>query len=219
MVDSVLPMIKGAFPIQQESLQNPYKEFIRTIPPNGGRAIIFYNFSYWRILEINSVTGLSLRFGGSGDFTSLVGAGIGANLPYVTDRIELINTSTAAITVTLALMVGQINDDRLNVTGTVATSPVKASSSISENPQSDITGTATLLSSGNPNTTIVIVQNNSTDVLGFLGSSATDTFNESIKIAPGQSLILDNALTSDVYGISNGATITSTDISTMRLLT
>lgn len=106
--------------ITQGQLQTPYDEITFTIPA-GGRDRANVAFSYFRLLNLTG-TGLRLRFGQSGSFSSIVGAGIGIDLPEAVSIVEFENTSGADVIFTMAYSMGRINDDRLNFSGSLSIS-------------------------------------------------------------------------------------------------
>lgn len=109
------------FKIEQGSLDNPYKEFTFTIAA-GAIEQVYYAFDYVRCLTFTGAnTDIKLRFGKSGSESDFIGAGIGIKMPYVVESLAIRNASASPITVTFALAIGIINDDRLNVSGTITT--------------------------------------------------------------------------------------------------
>lgn len=104
-------------PIVFGQVQNPYREFTLTIPAGEYRDIP-YAFNYFRIMSLTG-SGLKVRFGGSGEYTSIIGAGFGLELPQAIQRVFFQNDSVNPLTVTVGLAIGKISDDRANVSGTV----------------------------------------------------------------------------------------------------
>lgn len=104
-------------------IMNPYKQFPISIA-NGASETYYYNHNYARLLTLSISTGVTWRFGSSGTPSDIVGAGIGYKLPSTVDRVTITNNSGGALTGVLGLAVGEINDDRLNVSGTVTTSEI-----------------------------------------------------------------------------------------------
>ena len=84
----------------------------------GVRFEVFTVFNYFRVLSLTG-SGLSVIFGDNQYETPFTGAGIGVKLQYLLKRMTLINTSGAPLTLTYGIAVGSINDDRLNVSGTI----------------------------------------------------------------------------------------------------
>lgn len=115
--------------LTQGESQTPYDEITLTIPAGGyDRANIA--LSYFRLLALTG-SGLKVRFGQSGSFSSIIGAGIGVELPQAVTLVEFQNTSGADVTFTVGYSMGRINDDRLTVSGVVS---VTASNALPVNP-------------------------------------------------------------------------------------
>ena len=105
-------------PIQYGQVQNPYREFEIVIAA-GQTEKIAYDFNYFRVMSVTG-SGLKVRFGGSGEFTSIIGGGFGLELPQAIPAVFLQNSGASPITVTIGLAIGKISDDRANVSGTVS---------------------------------------------------------------------------------------------------
>ena len=103
-------------------IANPYREFTYTVAVSGQQEILHVH-RYFRVMSISGTA--SIRFGASGSKTSVIGAGIGIELDSPTDRVTLINEGAGILTITVALAMGKISDDRLNVSGTVSTLETK----------------------------------------------------------------------------------------------
>lgn len=106
-------------PIEDGVLQQFYQEKTRTLAA-GERYEDFTIFNYFRVLSLTG-SGLEVIFGNNQFQTPFTGAGIGLKLDYVLPRLTLINTSGASLTLTYAVAVGGVSDDRLTVTGTLNT--------------------------------------------------------------------------------------------------
>ena len=81
-------------------LSNPYKEFSFTLADSATETL-YYNFSFFQILEMSASSGVRVIFGGAGGLGSdIVGAGVGYELPAnkVTNRVDIINESGGSIT-------------------------------------------------------------------------------------------------------------------------
>lgn len=109
----------GDVPIKYGSIQNPYREFTLTIPAGQVSEPIRYNFDYFRLLNASAL-GIQAKFGSSGTFTSIVGAGIGFRLLQPIQEVQFLNDTAGAITITVALAIGVIDDARLSVSGDIA---------------------------------------------------------------------------------------------------
>ena len=103
-------------------LSNPYKEFTFALA-DGATETIYYNFTFFQILELSTAAGVTVIFGGAGGLGSdIVGAGIGYELPEgkVTNRVDIINNSGGSITATIGLAIGKIKDMRFTASGLLA---------------------------------------------------------------------------------------------------
>lgn len=100
-------------PISPGATQIPYQE--ETLVIAAGASIdVFRVFNYFRVLSLSGGA-LSIRFGQNGIQTPFTGQGVGLQLAFTVDRLTLVNTGGASMTLTYATALGQINDDRLNV--------------------------------------------------------------------------------------------------------
>lgn len=205
-----------AYSIAQIDVQNPYKEFTETIQAGEIRQI-FYAHDYFRLLEYTGTpNSLKVRFGSSGSETDFSGAGLGYKMLQAVDRVELRNTDAAPITVKIVLATGTVNDDRLNVSGTVnvnvtntplsvtETNPltkINVSNAINGNQVSVGTGAQVLLSAANANKIGVTIGAGDTDL--FIAETGVTTAN-SFKIPANTSMnITTNAA---VFGIRSSGT-------------
>lgn len=102
-----------------QSLASPPKQYTITLAANGGQEKVFYNANYMRVLTLLDPTGVTVRFGDSGTATDIVGAGLGYELPFVVGNITFRNDSATPKTITFAVAIGRIFDDRLNVSGNI----------------------------------------------------------------------------------------------------
>jgi hypothetical protein len=118
------------FPITRGSSQNPYQEYTFVLPANGKR-IINDVYNFFVLLSQSVANSLSVRFGDNGRITNLSREAINLNFTEVFERIEFINRTASAVTVTVALGIGIIIDTRIagatsagtvTVAGTVAVS-------------------------------------------------------------------------------------------------
>ena len=105
------------------SVQAPYFEQVLTIQPNQS-VIINYAFESFQLLDASLQDTLEVTFGGAG-VQSKFSAGMGYELTEPVQYVQLFNTSkTEQITIRFALAIGNITDNRLNISGTVNTSTV-----------------------------------------------------------------------------------------------
>jgi hypothetical protein len=188
-------------PIVQGSFQNPYQQFEYTIPANGGQLKIAYAFNFFRCLEASDT--FKVRFGGTGAITQFVGAGLGFRLNEVIQEVLLINDTASPIDITVALAVGEIFDDRLNVSGNI--NVVNAAGTFievltannviqSENSTTVGNGATVQLITGATDQTGAIIQNQGPYDL-FLGSTSNvaNLQANGIKIEAGQTYTYEGA--------------------------
>ena len=106
--------------IQTGTIANPYRQFTETIPA-GQIRVVRYVHNSMTVLDNDQPDNLEVNFGGSGGFTKM-DTGIiyeypnGVSIPFV----ELRNTSNQTMHITISLAVGTVQDNRLNVSGTVS---------------------------------------------------------------------------------------------------
>lgn len=162
-------MTNPVTPIFTGQIDSPYQEFVYTIPASE-TLVIDYDFDYFRLLSYSG-TGLQVRFGGSGTFTNYTAAGIGFKLPQAINRVDLKNTSGAAITITVALAIGVISDDRTILAGAVTT--VNGDTFTSPN-WVTVANTATVLSASNSDKTLVEIYNPDSTNSFYIGDSGVD---------------------------------------------
>lgn len=104
-------------PINPSAQQQIYSEETLTIAA-GARETRYTVYDYFRVLSLTG-SGLRVIFGVNQNDTPYTGAGVGIKMPNLQTRLELINSSGSPITITYAVALGIINDDRLNVLGSV----------------------------------------------------------------------------------------------------
>ena len=190
-------------PIESGTFANPYKEFTITIPVSG-RVPIFYAAQYFRVMSLTG-TGLRAVFGGTGAETDIIGAGIGIRLPVPVDQVTLINGGASPITVTVAMSMGIVNDDRLNVTGVISiqntsTTPiyVRNDNNVVQSSNAVSVGTAAVaIGTSNANTTAYSIFNASTQTV-YLGTSSV-TVALGFPLLPNQSYHYDGNV--NLWGI------------------
>lgn len=190
--------------VSQNQPQNPYREFSLTVQAaaNGvNRQRIFYATNYFRVLTLSAKT-LSVNFYGTGD-TTIVDAGIGIKLPDVLPYVDLINTGGADITVTVALGVVEVNDNRFVTSGVLTTT--QNSGATLANAQVSVTNAATSISAASATKKRVIIKNPSTGTESvFLGNANTVTTANGFELVVGESVTLQTQ--SAVFGIHPTAT-------------
>ena len=185
--------------IMVNGIGNPYKQFTFTIA-DGAQQTLFYDFNYFRILSANVTTGVTVRFGSSGTPTDVVGAGIGYEMPAVVGRADIANNSGGTLTITVAVAIGRIDDDRLNVSGAINVARAAVLDTID-----DVTlagATATLIAPSNPLRNELFVTNMSGgDIrVGDSNVAATSGF----RIADGATIIMDGIYAVYGYSVAGG---------------
>jgi hypothetical protein len=105
--------------ISQGIAQTRYQELTFTLAPNAVQEI-FEVFNYFRVLT--SAVPIEVQFGADAFKTRFSGAGIGVRFENTPDRVTIRNLGAGSETITIALAMGFIYDDRLNVSGTVSVS-------------------------------------------------------------------------------------------------
>lgn len=170
-------------------VRNPYRQFPFTIAA-GAIETIYYTFDFWRMLTLSNTTGVQLRFGKTGSFTDIVGAGVGNRLPDPVGEIQIINNSGSTITGVIGLAVGDIFDDRLNISGALNVAVPSNFESVD-----DITlaaATATDLSVANANKKEVFITNVSCPTLRISGDGLVAA-DHGTPVAVGQTIIISTS--------------------------
>lgn len=182
----------------------PYQEFTYTIPVSG-RQEIFNTYNYFRVLSLNLAT-LSVKFGDNGIETPYTGAGVGVNLGETFARLTLINTGASPITITVAVAIGSVNDDRLNVSGTInvtssTAAPVinVATTGAATNSVVSVTNAATQIVPSNSVRGSLLFRNQGA-VYIFVGSSAAVTTANGVLVKAGE--FFSSTTRGAVFGIT-----------------
>jgi hypothetical protein len=189
--------------ISPGSTQIPYQEFTYTIPVSG-YVDVLQVFNYFRVLSLD-VSTLSIQVGQNGLVTKYTGAGVGVNFDNTYDRIRLINNGGAPITLTIAIAIGDINDDRLNVSGTINTNAI--SNSVLTTTADVVVGAAALtaLKAANTSRKGIILTNVGANVIR-IGDSVNTGAARGAPLLANQSITLET--TAAVSGFSTlGTTI------------
>ena len=103
--------------ISQGVAQTRYEEYTYTIAA-GAAVVLDAVYNYFRVLSQSAST-ISVVFGDNPRASSFSGAGIGIKFENLPSRLEIRNTGGVSTTITFALAIGFVYDDRLNVSGTV----------------------------------------------------------------------------------------------------
>lgn len=202
--------------IQQGALPNPPVAFPLTVKANDTLRFN-YNFDYYRIVTMNDSEkdSILIRFGDSANESKCVGAGLGFQLPYVTDRIYFRNTSGADITFTVILAIGKVDDNRVVfATGTsIPTSVVSGSVLDSQPDVSCAAGATTLVLAANTNRKRAVIGNLPTNSATLrVGDSGAGASNGQFMI-PGAVYTPDTAAAIYVYNPAGSAqSVTVTEI-------
>lgn len=191
MADDIYKEYPALKPIADGVLQQFYAEKTVTIAA-GARFEDYVIFNYFRVLSLSG-TGLEVIFGNNQYQTPFTGAGIGVKLEYVLPRLTLVNTSGASLTMTYAVAVGDVNDDRLTVSGTLnvtstTAAPVinVATTGAATTSQVSVTTTATSIVAANSVRGAVTIRNQgATDM--FIGSSSGVTTLNGLLVKAGES--------------------------------
>lgn len=181
-------------------LSNPYKQFTYTIP-NEESETIFYNFSFFQILELSNATGVEVRFGGSAGFTDITSAGVGYELPTgkITNRVDITNNSGSSIQITVALAIGKINDQRFTASGVVTTRDV--ATTFESKPRVIVSTTAISLAGANSDRREIVIYNSSSITTVYLGNSIVTT-SAGTPLLPRQTAVFST--TAEIFAITGG---------------
>lgn len=189
--------------VNRDPIQNPYREFTYVLPVNGAETI-FFAHSYFRVLALSSGAGLAVRWGGSGQQSSLISAGIGINIIEAVPSVTLINTGGNVVTVTIALSMGTVSDDRLTVSGTINTS-ITSAEALSDVADVSVAATSTVLvSAASARKTVVISNLAANGTVIRVGSSTTGA-TRGAEVPSGGSAALDTQGAVFVYNPSAAA--------------
>lgn len=194
------------FVVSQNAQQNPYQEFTYVVAATTGRVRINYATSYFRALSVGTGGALGLRFAGAGNDTSFTGVGIGLKLPFVIEWVELINTGSSDITVTVAMGIVDILDTRFSSSSTITATVVPGTVLVDAADVAVLTVATTKVITTNAATRTVIISNlvaNGTKIR--VGTSSAGAA-RGVEVANGGSISLDTSADVYVYNPS-GSTI------------
>lgn len=197
-------------PIKFGQIQNPYREFTYTIPALG-KERVDYAFSYWRVLALSGGE-LEMRFGGSGEYTPVSGSGLGQQLDQPIPFLEIRNADAVnPMTITIAMAIGKIDDDRLNVVGTGIDVVTGSGDDLNTDSALTInTGAGQLAVASNSNNRRIWIYNNDASAIIYVGDVNVDA-TDGMPIPPKSYAILETA--DAIYLTSDTA---STDVRIMR---
>ena len=209
--------------INRGSIQNPYKEFTFTLAA-GARTDIFYDFSYFRVMSLSGASLLSVVFGGTGAETSVIGAGVGIDLPAPVNKVQIVNNDVTTMTITVALSMGRINDDRLNISGNVSVInasgtnlAVRYSADVLQSLGSVLVSNAALTTviSGAADQTSWIIMNAGTERIYLVSASVSVATAQAsgMPLDPGEKIMVDGSFVVRATGTS----ATSNDVRYWRM--
>jgi hypothetical protein len=182
-------------------IANPYREFTFSVAVSGAETI-FFAHRYFRVMTISGTA--SIRFGASGSKTSFIGAGVGIELDSPTDRVTIFNEGGGILTLTVALSMGRISDDRLNVSGTVSTQETKAAT-LTSTADVALAAASTIIKAANTTRRAIIITNTHAANAVRIGEVSVAAARGAY-LAPGASISLDT--TAAVYGYDASAAVT-----------
>lgn len=165
------------------SVQAPYFEQVLTIQPNQS-VIINYAFESFQLLDASLQDTLEVTFGGAG-VQSKFSAGMGYELTEPVQYVQLFNTSTTEqITIRFALAIGNITDNRLNISGTVNTSTVLKQASTVTWATVNASSSTTYSISDNSNISILVTSGTVTmNLSGNSGNGITLSTGQSVEFS------------------------------------
>lgn len=175
--------------------QVPYQEFTVSIPA-GGRMQFDQIFNYFRVLS-QSGGALSVRLGDNGLETPFTGAGIGINFDETYRNLVLINTGGTTMTITIAIALGSVSDDRLTVSAVLSTKETQSSGFSTS--QNTITTAAVQLVVANSVNGRVTVYAGALDL--YIGQTNGVTSANGFLIPANSSYTFSAGCSCDVYGI------------------
>ena len=191
--------------ISDGSTEMAYQEFTYTIPASD-YVDVFVVFNYFRVLSLSANT-LKIKVGDNGLESPFSGAGLGIDFENRFRRMRLINTGASSITVTCAFNNGHINDDRLNITSSIAvTGNVSIAGSTLTAGQVSVTNAAVQIKAANTARYGIIIKNPSTNTADVFIGIAGVTTATGIVLSVGESINIPN--TAAVFGIHAAATET-----------
>lgn len=178
--------------IAQGGAQTRYKEYTYTIAA-GAAVEIGEVFNYFRVLS-QSASSLSVQFGDDANTSTFSGAGLGIKFENLPSKIVIRNTGVVPTTITIALAIGYIYDDRLNVSGTVTVSgSVSTTTSSVLNSVADVTLTAATqiaIIAANTSRRGVIITNIGANV-ARIGDATNTSATRGAQLLPAQSITLE----------------------------
>lgn len=179
-------------PIDNGRQQSSYKEFSITIAPNG-IYVLNNPFNYFRCLDANQNFKIAWSTNnGQTDFS----AGLGIKFEQVIPYAQIFNPSSAPLVISVGVGIGYFDDSRLNVTGTLRTSPAQYQFFTAETLTFDSSGTLDIAPAQK-----LIIQNTGGDVI-YIGGTGTD----GLQLQPQGSFELSFSEDLTIYG-TDGETV------------
>jgi hypothetical protein len=189
--------------IAQGGAQTRYKEYTYTIAA-GAAVTIDEIFNYFRVLSQSAST-LNVQFGDDPNTSAFSGAGIGIKFENLPSRVTIRNTGGVSTTITFALAIGYIYDDRLNVSGTVTISgSVSTTTATVLNSVADVTvaaGVQTAVIAANAARRGVIITNIGANVTR-IGDATNTSATRGAQLLANQSITIETLDAIDAFSTS-----------------
>lgn len=190
------------FKIQRGDTQPVYLQNSVTIPAYG-RHKVYSVYRYFRILSTDiSSPSLKVKFGENGLESDISSAGIGIDAGGLYDRLEIYNNSASSVTLTFAIGLERIDDNRLSVNGQVAIKQ-KAAASISTS-QVTVSTTATQLHGGSSSAKQSLLRCDTSDF--YVGNTNGVTTANGFLVKAGESISI--ATEGNLWGVVASGTPT-----------
>ena len=151
-------------PINGGRIQSSYKEFTVVLPANG----IYTLNNPYNFCRCLSSTGRFKVAWSSNQMDTDFEGGLQAKFDSILPYVQLFNPTETPITLRLGLGVGDFDDSRLTVSGTVQTSPAQFANFSAETITFDETGVIEVAPAQK-----VIIQNTGSNIV-YIGGSGTD---------------------------------------------
>lgn len=196
----------------QETQENPYREFTYTLA-SGASVKIDYAFSIFRVLSLTVGETIGVRFGDGGGETTWSGAGLSYKPPQILPSVTIRNTGAGSLDITVAMGIGDISDDRVNISAASGSIPVVVQGQTILNTKADVTlaasGAATQIITTNTRRGMAHISNNSASDYIRVGDSGVNA-TRGVRVPPNG--IINIASTEAIYGASETAATPSVGI-------
>lgn len=191
------------FVITDDPSMIPYQELTYSIA-DGQSVDVFAVFKYFRVIS-QSGGALSVRFGQNGMVTPFTGQGIGLNIGLFYPRLTLYNTGDSAMAITIALAIGDINDDRLNISTALSSKDVGTVLTTLNNFATSTTAAICAPADANQKEVIITNLEAAGGIVIYLGgSTVNNTTNKGTPLNPGQTMVFNT--TAAIYAVSASGT-------------